>query len=274
MLDSTAVEPNQSRHEKLKILLTNDDGVEAKGLKTLLRRLSKRHEVCVVAPAVERSACGHGISLHVPLRLKKRGRGIYSVDGTPTDCINLGVFEVLKRKPDLVISGINQGPNMGTDTLYSGTVAGAIEGAILGINSIAVSLASYQYSDFGPAAEFTENLVARLGGFKFPADVCLNVNIPPSARGPVFETRLTALGRRRYSKIIREGVDPRGKKYYWIGGEPVEMDKRDCCDSATVEAGFISITPMKLDMTATGLEKALSKVFDGKGTRKGLRLVS
>jgi 5'-nucleotidase len=251
------------------ILLTNDDGIAAKGIRTLQKRLLKRHEVWVVAPETERSACGHGISLHVPLRLKKRGPRVFSVDGTPTDCVNLAVFEVLKRRPDLVVAGINQGPNMGTDTLYSGTVAGAIEGAILGVNAVAVSLASYTSGNFEPAAVFSELLVSRIGRGRFPDDVCLNVNIPPDMRGPDFPVKITSLGRRRYSKVIKEGVDPRGKKYYWIGGEPEELDGRARCDSAAVDAGFISVTPLSLDLTAADFKAGLEGILDNglKGSR-------
>jgi len=249
----------------MRILLTNDDGIEARGLRTLFKSLrAAGHEVYAVAPERETSACGHGISLHAPLRLKKRGVRIYSVDGTPTDCVNLAVFEVMKAKPDLVLAGINQGPNLGTDTLYSGTVAGAIEGALLGINAAAISLASFECPDFKASAEFTSILCKLIKKHGLPPDVCLNVNIPPTVKSPDFKVRMTTLGKRRYSKVIKEGVDPRGKKYYWIGGEPVEMDKRECCDTAVVKAGLISITPIKLDITAVECMGEMKSWFGGR----------
>ncbi|MFA6033971.1 MAG: 5'/3'-nucleotidase SurE [Myxococcota bacterium] len=235
----------------MNILLTNDDGVEAGGIVALEKRLAEDgHNISVVAPEHESSACGHGISLHRPLRIRNRRPGVYSVDGTPTDCVNLAVYEVLKVRPDIIIAGINQGPNMGTDTLYSGTVAGAIEGAILGISSIAVSLVSYEIADFEPAAGFIASLIHGRKSFTLPADVCLNINVPVSVRTGGYPVKVTSLGKRRYSKVIKEGTDPRGKKYYWIGGDPQELDMRDCCDTAAVKAGLISITPLKLDLTA------------------------
>ena len=233
------------------IVLTNDDGIEAKGLRTLHRRLARDHEVVVVAPAVEASACSHGLSLHRPLRIRKHARDAYSVDGTPVDCVTLAVFQILrKRRPDLIISGINQGQNLGTDVLYSGTVAGAIEGAILGIPSMAVSLVSFTSSEFEPAAEFAALLAGMLRKKRLPEDTCLNVNVPTQVTGAPFPVRLTRLGRRRYTKVIKERMDPRGKKYYWIGGDPVELDLSDDVDSAAIREGCISVTPLKLDLTA------------------------
>ena len=237
----------------MRIVLTNDDGIEAPGIRALQRQLARSHEVIVVAPESEQSACSHGLSLHRPLRLNEVRKGWFRVDGTPADCVNLAIFEVLgRRKPDLIISGINLGPNLGTDVLYSGTVAGAIEGAIIGYSSIAVSLVprDFEHPRFDAAARFAASLVKSLDRHPLPPDACLNVNIPDAVTGPPFPVRVTRLGKRRYSKVVRQAIDPRGRPYYWIGGDPGERDPSDLCDSAAVGRGLISVTPLKLDLTA------------------------
>jgi len=237
----------------MRIVLTNDDGIEAPGIKALQRQLARTHEVIVVAPESEQSACSHGLSLHRPLRLKEVRKGWFRVDGTPADCVNLAIFEVLgRRKPDIVVSGINLGPNLGTDVLYSGTVAGAIEGAIIGYGSIAVSLVPRDFDRprFHAAARFAASLVNGLGRHPLPADTCLNVNVPDGVTGPPFPVRVTKLGKRRYTKVVRQALDPRGRPYYWIGGDPGEKSPSALCDSVAVGEGLISVTPLKLDLTA------------------------
>jgi 5'-nucleotidase len=237
----------------MRILVTNDDGIGAEGLRALVRRLSRSHDIVVVAPEVEQSACSHGLSLHRPLRLKPLKPGWWSVDGTPADCVNLAVRGLLKsRQPDLVVSGINLGPNLGTDVLYSGTVAGAIEGAVLGIPSIAVSLVAGngEKPRFGPASAFAAMLVGRVGRHGLPPDTCLNVNVPLYAAGPPFGACVTRLGKRRYTKVVSERIDPRGRRYFWIGGAPREHDRSRRVDSFAVGRGLISVTPLKLDLSA------------------------
>ncbi|MBI5524921.1 MAG: 5'/3'-nucleotidase SurE [Deltaproteobacteria bacterium] len=237
----------------MRILVTNDDGIGAEGIAVLVRRLSRSHEVTVVAPEVEQSACSHALSLHRPLRLKQVRSGWWSVDGTPADCVNLAVRGIMKKSPpELVVSGINFGPNLGTDVLYSGTVAGAVEGAIMGIPSVAVSLVAGNGDPprFGPAAAFAAMLAGRLGRVCLPADTCLNVNVPLAAAGARVPARVTKLGKRRYTKVVSQRIDPRGRRYYWIGGDPREHDRSRLCDSHAVRHGFISVTPLRLDMTA------------------------
>ena len=237
----------------MRIVLTNDDGVEAPGIKALHKALARSHEVVVVAPEVEQSACAHGISLHRPLRLRRLRTGWFAVDGTPVDCVNLAVFEVCgRRRPDLVVSGINLGPNLGTDVLYSGTVAGAVEGAIVGLGAVAFSLVPRDFARprFEAAARFAASLVRSLAKHPLPADTCLNVNIPDAVKGPPFPARVTVLGTRRYGKVVRRATDPRGRPYYWIGGDPAEKRPSARCDSVAVGEGVISVTPIKLDLTA------------------------
>ncbi|UCD94310.1 MAG: 5'/3'-nucleotidase SurE, partial [Candidatus Zixiibacteriota bacterium] len=203
------------------ILVTNDDGIYAEGLKELEKELRKFAEVLVVAPDREQSASSHSFTLNRPLRMNERGPNRYSCDGTPTDCVMLGTHGILKhRLPDLLISGINHGANMGEDITYSGTVAAAIEGSILGIPSLAVSntdgdnLKSYK-----PAAGFIAKFIKQIGEFDFPTEIFLNINFP-ELRGTRFtKHRYTYPGKRVYNDIVIEKTDPRGKNYYWIAGE-------------------------------------------------------
>lgn len=237
----------------MRIVITNDDGIEAPGIRALHRALVRSHEVVVVAPEVEQSACSHGISLHRPLRLRRLRPGWFAVDGTPVDCVNLAIFEVCgRRRPDLVVSGINLGPNLGTDVLYSGTVAGAMEGTIIGYGAAAFSLVprDFAHPRFEAAAHFAASLIARLGRHPLPPDTCLNVNIPDGVEGPPFPVRATVLGKRRYGKVVSRATDPRGRPYYWIGGKPGEKRPSAHCDSVAVGRGIISVTPLKLDLTA------------------------
>jgi len=235
--------------EKL-ILLTNDDGYFAPGIKALEREIKKLARVLVVSPDREQSASSHSLTLQRPLRINKHDNMHFSVDGTPTDSVMIGVHALLKgRKPDLLISGINHGPNMGDDVTYSGTVAGAIEGSILGIPSIAVSLADWEANDYVPAARATRKIVRQLSEWPFPESIFLNVNIPYLGKNPYKGARITKLGKRVYNDIIVEKTDPRGKHYYWIGGEP-EWTDIDGSDYSAVRSGYISITPLALDMTS------------------------
>jgi len=241
--------PTISADRKL-FLLTNDDGHFAPGLKALRKEISKLGDVVVVAPDREQSASSHSLTLQRPLRINHYGNNQYSVDGTPTDCVMIAVHALLKkRKPDFVISGVNHGPNMGDDVTYSGTVAAAIEGSILGIPSIAVSLADWVAQDCVPAARATRKIVRQFMDWPFPAFTLLNINMPYLDREPFKGARITKLGKRVYGDIIVEKTDPRGKHYYWIGGEP-EWFEMDGSDYSAVNAGYISITPLAVDMTS------------------------
>ena len=199
----------------MRVLLSNDDGVHAPGLEALAAAFAG-DEVWVVAPDREQSASSHAISLHRPLRLHELGPRVYAVDGTPTDAVYMGLNLVLRaRRPDVVVSGVNHGPNLGNDVLYSGTVAAAMEAALLGVNAIAVSLAAPPPHDFGEAARFAAALARRVVASPPPAPLLLNVNVPA---GPIRGYRLARLGRRTYGSEVVEKVDPRGRNYYWIGG--------------------------------------------------------
>ncbi|TMQ59095.1 MAG: 5'/3'-nucleotidase SurE [Candidatus Eisenbacteria bacterium] len=233
----------------MEILVTNDDGIHADGLRALTRSLQPLGTVTVIAPDREQSAASHALTLHRPLRIKKVEEGILSVDGTPTDCVLLGVHGFLKQKPNLVVSGINHGPNMGNDTSYSGTVAAAIEGTFLGIPSVAISLASWDSADFEPAGRVAYELVKSLLEHGMHAGMCVSVNIPPIPRADMKGIRVTRLGKRVYHDVIVEKTDPRGKLYYWIGGEDPTWEQDELSDFNAVSEGYVSVTPLMLELT-------------------------
>ncbi len=231
----------------MRVLLSNDDGVHASGL-AALRAAFPDDEVWIVAPDREQSASSHSISLHRPLRITEVAPGRFAVDGTPTDAVYMGLNLILKgRRPDLVVSGVNHGPNLGNDVLYSGTVAAAMEGALLGVHAIAVSLASPPPHDFREAAAFAAALGRGIVAKAPPAPVLLNVNVPP---GPVRGFRFARLGRRTYGNEVVEKLDPRGRKYFWIGGEGASFEDIPHSDCNTVfREGLVSVTPLHLDGT-------------------------
>ena len=231
------------------ILVSNDDGIHAEGLRTLVAALRPLGEVTVIAPDREQSATSHSLTLHRPLRVRSTADGILSVDGTPTDCVLLGVHGFLKRPPALVVSGINHGPNMGNDVLYSGTVAAASEGAFLGIPSIAFSLASWDSRDFSAAGRVAHDLVKRLLDRGIPRGMCLNVNIPPIPFEKIRGTKVVRLGRRVFRDVIVEKKDPRGKAYYWIGGEDPTWEHDEASDFHAVSEGYVSVTPLTFELT-------------------------
>ncbi len=240
-------------------LLTNDDGYQAEGLLRLAREIAKICEVLVVAPTADQSGSGHSLTLQRPLRISKVNGSFYHVDGTPTDAVMVAMYGILdKQIPDILISGINAGPNMGDDVTYSGTVAAAFEGAILGIPSIAVSCIEHNDPDFLRAARFTRKLARKVLREGLPDFSLLNVNIPEPCEGKYAGVQLTQLGKRVYHDILVENVDPRGKKYYWIGGEP-EWEDFDHSDYSATKKGYISVTPLKMDMTDYRLREKLSE---------------
>ena len=234
----------------MRVLLSNDDGVHAPGLAALAAAFPD-DEVWVVAPDREQSASSHAISLHRPLRIVQVGERRFSVDGTPTDAVYLALNHVLRaRPPDLVLSGVNNGPNLGNDVLYSGTVAAAMEGALLGVTAIAVSLAARAPHDFGPAAAFAAELARRVTAHPPPAPTLFNVNVPA---GPVKGYRFTRLGIRTYGNEVVEKQDPRGRSYFWIGGTASHRDipHSDC--NTVFDDGLVAVTPLHLDLTHDGL---------------------
>jgi 5'-nucleotidase len=229
-----------------RILITNDDGIFSQGIRLLASSLSAIAEVFVVAPDREQSAMGHALTLSRPLRMQKVEENWYAVDGTPTDCVNLGVLSVLKdNPPDLVCSGINFGLNLGDDVTYSGTVSATFEGTLLGIPSVAFSQEVGEGFSFEAAAAFARRLVEILLREELPRDLLLNVNVPA---GEVQGVSFTRLGRRVYKQSVVENRDPRGRKYYWIAGVP-QWERASGTDWEAVSTGRISVTPLHLDLT-------------------------
>jgi len=229
-----------------KILVTNDDGVEAEGLLRLSEALESLGEVVVVAPDREQSASGHALTLHRPLRMHELRPNVYSVDGTPTDCVNLAILWLLANDPpDIVVSGINRGLNLGDDVTYSGTVSATFEGVLLGIPSVAFSQEIAEGFSFERSAAFAARLVDTLMADHLPADTILNVNFPAAAhRGLAF----TKLGKRVYQQVVAEKTDPRGKRYFWIAGTP-EWQDEEGSDHNAIRSSQISVTPLHLDLT-------------------------
>ncbi len=238
------------------ILVTNDDGVHSPGLHALAEALRPLGHVTVVAPDREKSAASHALTLHRPVALRPLAEDLFTVDGTPADCVYLGALSVLPAKPDLVASGINRGGNIGDDVTYSGTVAAAIEGTILGIPSFAISQVGgegYERGAQGVAFDFTQAarvaaLVAeRVLAEGLPDDILLNVNVPPAAARGI---RCTRQGKHLYDQVVHEAVDPRGRRYYWVGsGAPARLEQPEETDYTTVARGYVSITPLHLDLT-------------------------
>jgi 5'-nucleotidase len=238
----------------LRILLSNDDGVYAPGLKALARELRRVGELTVVAPNSDQSAVSHSLTLNRPLRIKNHGDGVYSVDGTPTDCVTLAFHKLLKRRPpQLVVSGLNHGANMGEDVTYSGTVAAAIEGTIMGVPAIAASMtvADIEGRSFLSAARFIRRLIKNTQG-EMPPNTLLNINFPKMPPGGYKQYQITRLGKRVYKDIISTNTDPRGKSYFWIGGEPT-WERTIETDAGAVGRGLVSITPLNIDMTDEAL---------------------
>src|SRR5512146_508497 len=231
------------------ILVTNDDGVYSPGIQILAKRLRELDEVVIVAPDRERSAAGHSMTLHRPLLIEEVKEAMFSVNGTPTDCVNIAVKGLLKETPRLVVSGINKGPSLGDDVTYSGTVAGAMEGILLGIPSFAVSLAAREDFLFAEAAEVALRTADSIYKQGLPVGTLLNINVPNLPVSEIQGTRITRLGKRIYHQMTVERVDPRGKKYYWIGGGEPEWEREEGTDLDAVDRKFVSVTPLHLDMT-------------------------
>jgi 5'-nucleotidase len=229
------------------ILVTNDDGVSSPGIHALAAALKPLGSVTVVAPTQEASAIGHALTLRRPLRIEDHGPGLFAVDGTPTDCVNLGVDIVLKQKPDLVVSGINKGWNLGDDVTYSGTVAGAMEGALLGIPSIAVSLKRTGSFDFSFSAEAAATVARMVLASPWPSRTFLNLNLNS---GPFKGFRVTTQARRNHVTKIATRTDPRGQAYYWIE-EALDEWHADGgrSDYEAVMEGYVSVTPLQADLT-------------------------
>jgi 5'-nucleotidase len=240
----------------MRLLLTNDDGVGAKGLSVLAEHVRELGEVVIVAPDTERSAVGHAITLSDPLRVSEyehpSGLEAYSVSGTPADCVKIAVRAILSSTPDIVLSGINQGANLGTNVLYSGTVSAATEAAMLGIASAAFSLADRGCEDFVPAASFARRLAEEIHRRRLPKGVSLNVNVPPLPENQIRGVAVTRQGRIRVLEWFDKRVDPRENTYYWMAGENTLDEGRSGSDldDAAVREGLISVTPLHYDLTS------------------------
>jgi len=236
----------------MRILVSNDDGYFAPGLLALAEELKKVAEVVVVAPERDRSGASNSLTLDRPLVVKHPNSGVISVNGTPTDCVHLAVTGLLDYKPDMVISGINHGTNMGDDTIYSGTVAAAMEGFQLGITSVAVSLAGKQGGHFPDAARIARELVEKLRDRPFDSAILLNVNIPDIPYEQLEAIEVTRLGRRHKAEGVVKTINPRGQTVYWIGPAGGAQDAGEGTDFYTVDHNRVSVTPLQIDLTRYG----------------------
>ena len=254
----------------MRILISNDDGIAATGIKALITRLSQEHDVYVVAPDRERSAAGHSLTLHTPLRVEELesqygAKRVWVTSGTPGDCIKLGICAVLGQGelPEIVISGINHGPNLGTDILYSGTVSCAMEGAMLDYPSIAVSLASMTNDPlyFDVTADFVAKFLTRIDKISFPKKTILNINTPALEEEDIAGVEITKLGTKMFTDNYEKRIDPRGKVYYWMAGELTTKHEEDGTDISAVRANRISITPITFEMTHKSIMADLEKEF-------------
>jgi len=248
------------------ILVTNDDGIYAPGLEQLAAALDSVGEVWVYAPDRQQSGVGHSVSLHRPLRVNEVRERWYMVDGTPTDCVMLAVRDLLYRRPDLVVSGINNGANLGDDVTYSGTVAGAYEGMLLDLPAIAVSDVSYTPKHFDTAGVVAEKLATHVLEHGLPHDTVLNVNVPDVPYDELQGLAVTRMGRRDYADEIVRRTDPRGGEYFWIGGSEPEHKSEIGTDFEAVERKLVSITPLHRDVTNyTALNELSKQPFPLKG---------
>lgn len=253
----------------MKILITNDDGIHSAGIKTLIKVLATENEVIVIAPDRERSATGHSLTLHKPLRVSEINLEIpntraWHTTGTPTDCIKLALCTMLVGEHiDLVITGINHGPNMGSDIIYSGTVNAAMEGAMYNIPSIGLSLTDgdYDKEDFETPSLFLLQFIKELPRLNLPSNTLLNINFPPDGDHSLENIKFTKLGKRNYCDCYEKRIDPRGKIYYWLAGEPVVEGESEDSDVMAIQQGHISITPIHFNMTDFGLLERLQKEF-------------
>ncbi|RPJ02620.1 MAG: 5'/3'-nucleotidase SurE [Deltaproteobacteria bacterium] len=235
---------------RLKILVTNDDGIHSKGILILAKALREVGEVYVVAPDMEKSAIAHSLTLHRPLRVERIKKNFYAVDGTPADCVHLAVNIILPERPELIVSGINKGGNLGDDITYSGTVSAAFEGTLLKIPSFAISLVARSHFKFEVAARVAVRVAEAVVENRLPQDTLLNVNVPNINESEIKSYRITQQGRWTHNgSAVIEKVDPRGKKYYWIGGGQLIFDKRGDTDFEAVSDASVSITPLHLDLT-------------------------
>ncbi|MEQ1877158.1 MAG: 5'/3'-nucleotidase SurE [Bdellovibrionia bacterium] len=251
----------------MKILISNDDGYQSPGIQKLTAGLRESgYDVVVVCPYTERSTTGHSLTLHKPLRVHQIEKDVHAVTGSPADSVYWATRFLLKgKKPDLLISGINRGANLGHDIFYSGTVAAAREGALFGIPAIAISLAiplreSEATTQWDSAVRFSKKLVPWFVDLKFPSNHVLNVNVPNLPYSEVKGVKISRQGRRVYADVVTEGMDPRNKKYYWVGGSYTGFDQIPDSDCVHVDQGFISLVPLKTDTTDYELREQIGNL--------------
>lgn len=246
----------------MKILISNDDGIYAPGINILAQELATVADIVVMAPDRNRSGASNSLTLTRPLRVKKLDNGYYSVEGTPTDCVHLAVTGILDTQFDMVVSGINDSPNLGDDVFYSGTVAAAMEGRYLGLPAIAVSMGGHNIQYYETAARITRELITTINEKRLPSQTILNVNVPDMPINHIKGLRVTRLGTRHSSEPIIKDYDPRGREIYWIGPAGSEADAGAGTDFDAVKSGYVSVTPLNLDMTHYKLFDPLSNWLD------------
>ncbi|MEP7028958.1 MAG: 5'/3'-nucleotidase SurE [Candidatus Eisenbacteria bacterium] len=243
----------------MNILVTNDDGITSGALYLLRQELQDLGRVFIVAPDRDQSATSHSLTLYRPMRIERPEPDVFAVDGTPTDCVLVAAHGLLSEPIDLVVSGVNRGPNMGDDVFYSGTVAAAIEGAMQGVPAIAVSLAASGRADFQYACQFARRLVGSVLEHGLPPKCVLNVNVPHLRDDEIRGVRITRLGKRTYQDSLIERTDPRGRAYYWIGGDAPIWEPEEGSDFLAVDEGYVSVTPLHLDLTDNALRGRLEE---------------
>ena len=231
------------------LLLSNDDGYQAPGLDSLVESLAKIADITVVAPHLDRSAASNSLTLQTPLRATEVKSGWYKVDGTPTDCVHLGITGLLQTEPDMVVAGINSGPNLGDDVIYSGTVAAAMEGRYLGSPALAVSINSFQPQHYATAAIVIRNLVAKIIDKPLPKDIILNINVPDVPIEDIRGIQTTRLGNRHKAEPAILDEDPRGKPIFWVGAAGPEQDAGPGTDFHAISENYVSVTPLHVDLT-------------------------
>lgn len=250
------------------ILVSNDDGIDAPGLYTLAKALKRFAEVKVVAPSIQQSAVGHAITVRTPLRAHEFRRDGeifgYAVDGTPADSVKLAIRSILKSKPDLVISGINDGLNTAVNVIYSGTVSAATEGTILGIPAIAVSIEYTQHPDFKPAAKVAAAIAKFVCKHGLPRDTILNINVPAISARKIKGIKFTRQGRSRWDDKFYQRKDPKNRNYYWLAGDMRVLDHDSDVDQIALKEGFVSVTPIHFDLTHRDFLERMRKEWDGK----------
>ena len=244
--------PKHPMRGSMRILITNDDGIHAPGIHALWTEAIKYGDVTVVAPAREMSAIGHAITISDSLRIEPYDRNAmkgWAVTGTPADCVKMALREIMKERPDIILSGVNQGSNTGLNVIYSGTVSGASEGAISGFPAIAISLDSYKSKDFSVAAKFALRAAVKLLANPLPDFTILNVNVPALPETEIKGVKIGRQGHARYEEVFDRREDPRGRVYYWMGAERLELKEGTDVDETIVTDGWISVTPLQLDLT-------------------------